>query len=125
MNSSSMRSPTQSTVWRRKAFDSAVKSSIRTFRDERSAVAVGPLEETVHINFDRVFQPGKSAIIARPLQPIDVALRKILIAAADRFRHVDIGDVRLGAERAVGREYQILETPCRAGADVEEATYRR
>src|SRR5947209_14470847 len=125
MNSSSIRSPTQSTVWRRNAFDSAAKSSIRTFEDGRSAVAVGTAEKTVHVSFDRVFQPGKATVIAGPPQPTDVALRKILVTAADRFRHVDIGDVRRGAERAIGREHQILEAACEAGADVEQTADRR
>jgi hypothetical protein len=50
---------------------------------------------------------------------------KVLVAAADRFGHVDIFDVRPGAERGIGRQHQILEAARLAGADIEDAADRR
>src|SRR3984893_5683535 len=87
-----------------------------------SAETIGPVEEILDVGLDRAFQRGEAAVIAGPLQPIDIALREVLVAAANRLGHIDILDIRGGAERGVGREHQILEAAGVAGPDVEDAT---
>src|SRR3954452_17959268 len=117
-----MRSPMQSTVCRPKACARVSKSNIGTRRLlRRSAEAIGAIEKPFYIKIDGIFQPGEAAIIARAAQPIDLALGKVLVAAADLLGHVDILDVGRSTQRSVGGQYHVLETARRAGSDVEEA----
>src|SRR5262249_2910207 len=99
-----MRSPTQSTVFRAIACDRASKSSIVIrYSCLISAKAIGGVEEAFDIEPNRILERREAAVIARSPQPIDLCLREILVAAANRFGHVDILDIRLGAEGTVGR----------------------
>src|SRR5713226_6038782 len=123
-----MRSPTQSTVWLPIACDKESKSNIGTryLSDVApSAETIGGIEETLHVSLDGVFQRREAAIIAGALQPIDIALGEVLVAAANRFGHVDILDIRSRAERGIGRNHQILEAAGLAGSDIEDAADRR
>src|ERR1700691_5845074 len=89
------------------------------------AETIGASEEALDVGLDRLFQPGETAIIARIAQTSDIALREILVAAANVFGHLDIFDIRRLAERGIGREHQILEAAGLAGSDVEDAADRR
>src|ERR1043166_5109882 len=99
-----MRSPMQSTVCRENACASVSKSNIFARRLlRRSAEAVGAIEETLHIKIDGVLKRRETPIVACTAQPIDLAFREILVAAADSRGHVDILDVRRRAEHPVYR----------------------
>src|SRR6476646_701116 len=115
-----MRSPTQSTVRLEIACDKASKSNMLIRLVAASAETIGGVEVVLHIERDRVLQRRESAIIAGAAQPIDFALREVLIAVAKRHGHVDILDIRLAAERGIGGEDQILEAARLAGSDIEE-----
>src|SRR6266404_411467 len=86
-----------------------------------SAEAIGAVEEIANVSSDRIFQRGETAVVTGALQPNDIGLREVLIAAADFLGHVDIADIRSGAEGSVGGEHQILEASGLAGSDVEDA----
>src|ERR1019366_3855025 len=102
-----MRSPTQSTVWREIACDRASKSNIWvSLSVAASAEAIGAIEEIANVSSDRIFQCGETAVVTGALQPIDIGLREVLVAAADFPGHVDIADIRNGAERGIGSEHQ-------------------
>src|SRR5271154_1381038 len=119
-----MRSPTQSTVRLIIRCDRASKSNISIRHVAASAETIGTIEVAFDVKRDRLFQGGESAIVTRPLQPIDLALREVLVAAADGLGRVDILDIRSRAERGIGRQHQILEAARLAGTDVEEAADR-
>src|SRR5215813_11770750 len=117
-----MRSPMQSTVCRENACASVSKSNIGTRRLlRRSAEAIGAIEEPFYVEINGVFQPCEATVIACAVQPIDLALREVLVAAADLLGHIDILDVGRGAERAESRQHHVLEAARRAGSDVEQA----
>src|SRR5689334_16187819 len=121
-----MRSPMQSTVCRENACASVSKSNIFARRLlRRSAEAVGAIEEPFYVKLDGVFQTCEATVIARAAQPIDLALRKVLVAAADLLGHVDILDVGRSTQRAKGSQHHVLEAARRAGPDVEQAGYCR
>src|SRR5216684_1805303 len=121
-----MRSPTHSTVRLEIACDRASKSNIKNSHSvATSAEAVGAVEETLDVHSDGLFQRGEAAIVAGALQPIDLTLGEILVAAANRLRHVDILDIGSRAERGIGGNHHILEAARGAGADIEETTDRR
>jgi len=61
----------------------------------------------------------------RAAQICCLRLGEILVAVADRSRHVDIFDRGLAAERREHRGHQVAEAARLAGADVEDARYRR
>src|SRR6478736_1482330 len=86
-----------------------------------SAETIGAVEEVLDVSLDRLFQRRESAVVAGALQPIDMALGEVLVAAADRLGHVDILDIRNGAERGIGRNHQFPEAAGLAGADVKDA----
>src|SRR5689334_6357241 len=113
-----MRSPMQSTVCRPNACARVSKSNIGTryILRRRSAEAVGAIEEAFYVQTHRVFQRGEAAIVARAAQPIDLALREILVAAANLRGHVDILDVGRRAERTVSGKHHVLEASRRAGS---------
>src|SRR6185312_9522746 len=90
-NSSSIRSPTHSTVWRAISCDKASKSNIGS--RYRSAEAIGASKKTRDIGIDRFFERGEAAIVARVPQPIDITLGEVLIAVTDRLGHVDVLDI--------------------------------
>src|SRR6185312_9725881 len=121
MNSSSMRSPMQSTVRRASACDKASKSNIGARYNLGSAETVGGIEIAFHITLDRLLQRGEAAVVAGAAQPIDFALREVLITVADLLGHVDIADIRLQSECGMGRQHQIPEAARLTGADVEDA----
>src|SRR5207249_1714353 len=89
-----------------------------------SAETIGAVEKTLDVSLDRIFQRSETAVVAGTLQPIDIALGEVLVAAANLLGHVDILDIRNRAERGIGREHQILEAAGLAGADVEDAADR-
>src|SRR4029077_1009924 len=120
-----MRSPTQSTVWRDIEWIRASKSNIVPSSVSLSAVAIGAIEVTLDVLADRLLQRREAAVIAGVLQPTDIGLREILVAVADRWRHVDIAGIGKAAEPPVGCKHQIGETARLAGADVEDARHRR
>src|SRR6516164_10564497 len=115
-----MRSPTQSTVRPEIACDRASKSNIVIRSIAASAETIGAIEIVFDIKRDRVFQRCEAAVIAGAAQPIDSGLREILIAVADRLGYVDILDVRIRAERGIGRQHKVFEAARFAGADIEQ-----
>src|SRR6185437_2511909 len=119
-NSSSMRSPTHSTVRLEIACDKASKSNMLIRLVAASAEPVGGVEVVLHVKRYRLLQRREAAVIASSVQPIDLALGEVLVAAANRLGHVDILDIGLHAERGVGRHNQILEAARLAGPDIEE-----
>src|SRR6185437_11852580 len=119
-NSSSMRSPTHSTVRLEIACDKASKSNMLIRLVAASAEPVGGIEVVLHVKRYRLLQRREAAVIAGSVQPIDLALGEVLVAAANRLGHVDILDIGLHAERGVGRHNQILEAARLAGPDIEE-----
>src|SRR5437764_13688116 len=116
-----MRPPTHSTVRLAMACDSASKSNIGTRHCCTLTEAIGAIEKVADVALDGLFQRGEAAIVTGPLQPIDLALGEILIAAANRLGHVDILDVRSRPERAIGREHHVPEAARLARADIEDA----
>src|ERR1700681_3813625 len=89
-----------------------------------SAETIGTIEVTLDVSLDRLFQRGEAAVVAGALQPIAIALGEVLVAAANLLGHVDILDIRNGAERGICREHQFLEAAGLAGADIEDAADR-
>ena len=73
----------------------------------RLAKTVGAIEKIADISRDGIFQRRETAIVAGALQPIDLALGEILVAAANLLGHVDILDIRQCAERGIGRQNQV------------------
>src|SRR5664279_4837791 len=118
-----MRSPTQSTVWLIIACDRASKSNIGSRC--LSAETIGAIEEALDVGLDRRFQRREAAIVARAAQTGDIALREVLVAAANWLGHLDIFDIRRLAERGIGREHHIPEAARLAGSDIEDAADRR
>src|SRR5436305_1684022 len=90
-----------------------------------SAEAIRPVEEALEVSSDGVFKRGETAVVTGTLQPVDVALGEVLVAVADRCRHIDIFDVWSGAERTPGSSHQILETARPTGSNVEQAADMR
>src|SRR5437868_4007696 len=116
----------QSTVCRENACASVSKSNIFARRLlRRSAEAIGAIEETLYVKINGIFKCRETAIVACTAQPIDLALREILVAAADLLGHVDILDVRRSTQRAERGQHHVLEAARRAGSDVEQAGYFR
>src|SRR5690349_14069049 len=101
-NSSSMRSPMQSTVRLEIRCDKASKSNMLPRLVAVLAEPVGGIEVGLHVKCDRLLQRREAAVIACTSQPIGLALGEVLVAAANRFRHVGILDIRLDAERGIG-----------------------
>src|SRR5215831_9740889 len=83
-NSSSMRSPTHSTVRPEIVCDKASKSNMLIRLVAVSAEPVGGVEVVLHVKCDRFLQRREAAVISRTPQPIDLALSEVLIAAANR-----------------------------------------
>src|SRR5579859_7268595 len=118
-----MRSPMQSTVFSGIACARLSKSNMRktdphvrfsleshargcqnrtcgsVFLLRPSAETIGSVEEVPDVARDRVFQHREAAVIAGRAQPIDLALREVLVARANLLGHVDILDIRPRAER--------------------------
>src|SRR5439155_24506291 len=61
------------------------RNSLSVASVARSAETIGGIEEAFDVSLDRVFQRGEAAIIAGALQPIDLALGEVLVAAANRL----------------------------------------
>src|SRR5260370_5544999 len=89
-----------------------------------SAETMGAVKKPLDVSLDRFFQGGETAVVTGVLQPIDIALGEVLVAAANLLGHIDILNIGNGAERAIGREHQILEAAGLAGSDVEDAADR-
>src|SRR6516225_6293706 len=114
-----MMSPMQSTVRPEMVFARASKSRIgvgmfigpRILGPILGALteAVGPVEIVPDIGLHRILERRETAVIAGAVESIDLALGEILIAAADLLGHVDIVDIRPGAERSISRQHQIPE----------------
>ena len=65
-----------------------------------SPVAVRLVEVPADIARHRLLERREAAIVAGAAQLLDIGLREILVAVADRDRHIDILDLRRTAERA-------------------------
>src|SRR3569833_2082478 len=119
-----MRSPTHKTVRLAIARDRASKSNIRIHHLVALPEAIGGIEKVLDVGLDRLFQWPKAAIVTGALQPIDNALREILIAAADSLGQFDILNVRMRPQGSVGRQHHILEAARFAGTAIEDAADR-
>src|SRR5262245_19662966 len=125
-----MRSPTQSTVCFGTSFSASSKSNMSNATESLepracSAIAIGTIEITVDVALYRRFERHEIGIIASAPKICGLGLREILVAVADRGRHVDIFDRRRPAERSKHCVHQVAEAARHAGADVEDARYRR
>src|SRR5205823_6669315 len=117
-----MRSPTHSTVRLQIAWAKESKSNIGTRHlVAHSAEAIGAVEVTPDVGLHRLLQAGEAAVVTCALQPVDLTLSKILIAAADRLRHLDILDFGSSAERGIGRKHHVLEAARLTGTNIEDA----
>src|SRR3954467_8947302 len=117
-----MRSPTHSTVRLQIAWAKASKSNIGTRHlVAHSAEAIGAVEVILDVDLHRLLQAGEAAVVTRTLQPIDVGFSEILVAAADRLRHLDILDFGSSAESRVGRKHHVFEATRLTGTNVESA----
>src|SRR5216683_2560027 len=92
---------------------------------ETSTVAVRTVQELSDITADRLFERREGAIVAGAAQVLHIALREVLIFVANRRRYIDIFDVRRSAERSEHGEHQVAKAARPAGADIEDARYRR
>src|SRR5262249_55145124 len=90
-----------------------------------SAIAMGAIEITVDVAFHRSFERHEVRIISGAPEVCGLSLGKILIAVADRCRHVDIFDRWRAAERGEHCMHQIAEAARHTGADIEDAADRR
>ena len=66
--------------------------------EHRLFVPVRAVEIAGDVFADGVLERREAGVIARPAQILDIALREILVLAADRLRHVDIVDVGRAAQ---------------------------
>src|SRR4249920_4119451 len=119
MNSSSIKSPMQSTVCSESAARCLSKSYMAL------AVTVFTVEITGNILIHGSVERQEAGIIARMAQAIDTRLREVLILRADRFGHVNIFDIFRQAQRLEHGVDHVAEAFCFAGTHVEDAIYAR
>src|SRR5579863_1896154 len=123
-----MTSPTQSTVCCAMALSVSSKSNIPAALcppENCSAVSVGTIEILRHITPHRVFERRERGLITGAPQINGHSLRKILVAVANRGRHLDILDCRFAAERIEHCGNQIAKAARHARAGVEYPRDRR
>ena len=84
-----------------------------------------PRHEIIHnVIAHGIFERSDRLIVAGGEQLAYVSLRKILILVANRFRHVDVFDARLAAQRGENGASQIIPRARHSRTDIENAVRR-
>src|SRR5215470_3056808 len=90
-----------------------------------SPVPVGLIQERRDVLCHTLLERGEAGVVPCPAQVFDLCLREILVLVADRWRHVDIFDVRRVAECSEHGGDQGAEALRLAGAYIEDSRHRR
>src|ERR1700684_1157326 len=83
------------------------------------------IEITLYVARHALFESAEGGIKSCLSEIFHLRLRKILIAVANRFGHLDIFDHWFTAERSKRRRDQIAKAPRFTGTDVENPRDRR